>query len=284
MRVQVVAEIGINHQGSIAVAVDLMRAAKAAGADVVKLQKRDLELAIPPKMADDMRSTPWGPMRYVNYKRSIEFGKCEFAMLAAASRDLGIPWTSSAFDPPSVRFLRAWQLPFLKLPSAAITDTDTLDEAGRSGVPVVLSTGGSTWAEIDAAVERLLSAGVRLTLMHTCSVYPHPPRMARLLVLDELRQRYGLPVGWSGHEAPGTLAVTLGAVARGACMVERHVTLSRLQWGSDQKASIEPAELQALVYEIRSLEDALTTGAERPVDAMELSKIQTMRRSSWSKP
>lgn len=280
MRVKVVAEVGINHQGSVALACDLMTIAHQAGCDAVKFQKRDLALAIPPSMRSQMRQTPWGPMRYEEYKTNIEFGEVEFAMLSAHARTLGIEWTSSAFDPPSVQFLARLFVPWLKLPSAAITDAATIAAARETGLPIVLSTGGSTWAEIDAAV-RLLDDR-RLTLLHTCSVYPHAPSQARLLVLDELRQRYGLPVGYSGHEAPGSMAVTLGAVARGAVLVERHITLSRQQWGSDQRASIEPAELRALVAEVRALSEALTTGTERPVDDDERAKIATMRRTEWT--
>lgn len=282
MRVTVVAEIGINHTGSVAHAIDLMRVAKSAGCDVVKLQKRDLDLAIPPAMRDRPRETPWGSMPYAEYKGRIEFAGADFEMIATAAAELDIAWTSSAFDPPSVRFVAARDVPFIKIPSAAVTDLETLHEANTCGLPVVLSTGGSTWAEIDTAVDAL-DRCPRVTLLHTCSTYPHEPEAARLLVLDELRQRYGLPVGWSGHEAPGSNAVTLGAVAKGAVMVERHITLSRHQWGSDQKASLEPAELLGMVGEIRALSAALTSGTERPVDASERAKIETMRRSSWRK-
>jgi N-acetylneuraminate synthase len=180
----------------------------------------------------------------------------------------------------SVAFLAKLGVPWLKLPSAAITDHETLDAAAATGIPLVLSTGGATWGEIDAAVARVDAS--RLTLLHCCSVYPHTPAQARLRLIPELRQRYGCAVGYSGHEEPGSHEVTLGAVAMGASFVERHITLSRHQWGSDQKASLEPAELAELVRQIRRLSDALTVGGERPVDDAEREKITTMRRSAWA--
>jgi N-acetylneuraminate synthase len=281
MRVTVCAEVGINASGSLAHAIDLMRVAKVSGADVVKFQKRTVPLAVPPDMMDTIRQTPWGPLRMEDYKHKIEMGRKEYRCIDAASKEIGIPWAASAFDPPSVEFLARMDVPFIKVPSATITDVETLAACRDTGLPLVLSTGGSSWAEIDAAVEMLHAC--RLTLLHCTSVYPAAPGTTRILVMDELRQRYGLPVGYSGHEAPGSMAVTIAAVARGAVFVERHVTLSRHQWGSDQKASLEPAELTELVREIRLTSEALTTGAERPVDEAERKKIETMRRSSWAK-
>lgn len=281
MKVTVCAEAGLNHQGSIAVAIDIMRAAKDAGADVVKVQKRDLSLSIRPDMRDKPRATPWGTIPYGEYKERVELDSEALDLLDAASAEIGIPWSASAFDPPSVEVLAARDVPWIKLPSAAVTDLDTLHAARSSGKPIILSTGGSTWHEIDDAVEAL--GGCRLTLLHCCSVYPHTPADARLLVLSELRQRYGLPTGYSGHEAPGSHAVSVAAVALGAVFVERHVTLSRHMWGSDQAASLEPRELAELVREIRVASASLTSGGERPVSADERAKINTMRRSSWAK-
>jgi len=282
MRIKVIAEIGINHSGSVATAVDLMRVAKLAGCDAVKFQKRDLELAIPPSMRLQSRATPWGPMLYPDYKQRLEFGEVEFAQLSCAASGIGIEWSASAFDPPSVAFLHSRRVPWLKIPSAVITDHETLAEAADTRLPLYVSTGGASWHEIDEAVRVLDATPSRVTLMHCCSVYPHRPEAARLGVLSELRQRYGLPVGYSGHEAPDYQAVTLGAVALGATVVERHITLSRRAWGSDQAASVEPEELMRLVREIRALESALTYGAERPVDVEERAKIETMRRTSWA--
>lgn len=281
MKVKIVAEIGINHNASVAIAIDLMRVAKAAGCDAVKFQKRDLALAIPPSMRETPRATPWGKLQYLTYKEAMEFSSDEFWLISEASKELGIEWSASAFDPPSVAFLAGLGVPWLKLPSAAITDHETLDAAAATGIPLVLSTGGATWGEIDAAVARVDAS--RLTLLHCCSVYPHTPAQARLRLIPELRQRFGCAVGYSGHEEPGSHEVTLGAVAMGACFVERHITLSRHQWGSDQKASLEPPELAEMVRQIRRLSDALTVGGERPVDEAEREKITTMRRSAWAK-
>lgn len=279
MRVTIIAEAGINHQASMAVAIDLMRAAKEAGADVVKFQKRTVELAVPPSMRDMPRDTPWGVMRYEEYKHQIELDSDDFDRIELAAHELGIAWTASAFDTPSVDFLARRRVPWLKIPSAGITDMETIEAARATGLPVVMSTGGASWSEIDAAVEAL--GGSRLTLLHCCSSYPHGAEHARLMVLDELRQRYGVPVGYSGHEVPGSCEVTLGAVARGAVMVERHLTLSRSMWGSDHKASLEPREFAEMVRQVRQLSAALTSGSERAVSAEERSKIETMRRSAW---
>lgn len=281
MKVTVIAEVGINFQASVAVAIDTMRAAHAAGANVVKFQKRTVALAVPSAMKDTPRKTPWGSMRYEDYKNRMEIDPKGYALIASAAREIGIAWTASAFDPPSVAFLAKRRVPWIKLPSAGITDTETLAAARDTGIPLVLSTGGASWAEIDRAVDAL--SGSRLTLLHCCSRYPHTPEHARLLVLDELRQRYGLPVGYSGHEEPGTCEVTLGAVARGAVMVERHLTLSRHMWGSDHGASLEPSEFAAMVRQVRRLSEALTSGSERAVSEDERAKIETMRRSSWAK-
>jgi N-acetylneuraminate synthase len=280
VKVKIVAEIGINASGSVAHAIDLMRVASVAGCDAVKLQKRDLDVAIPPSMADQPRGTPWGTMSYRAYKERMEFDGLAYLGLARAAKDLGLEFSASAFDPPSVAFVASMEPPWLKLPSAAITDHETIDAAAATGIPLVLSTGGATWGEIDAAVARVDAS--RLTLLHCCSVYPHTPAQARLRLIPELRQRYGCAVGYSGHEEPGSHEVTLGAVAMGATFVERHITLSRHQWGSDQRASLEPAELAELVRQIRRLSEALTIGGERPVDDAEREKIQTMRRSAWA--
>lgn len=284
MPVKVIGEIGLNHTGSVASAVDLMRVAKWAGCDAVKFQKRDLALAIPPEMRSQQRPTPWGTMAYEAYKERIEFGSEEFAQIAAAARELAIEWSASAFDPPSVDFLVGCGVPWLKIPSATITDLETLRAAAASGLPVIMSTGGSSWDEIDAAV-RLLETNTRarLTLLHCCSTYPHPAEAARLPTMLELARRYGHPVGWSGHEAPDALGVTLAAVGMGATVVERHITLSRHQWGSDQKASLEPEELRRLVSEIRVVERAMAAGTERPVDESERAKVATMRRTTWAR-
>jgi N-acetylneuraminate synthase len=281
MTVTICAEIGLNHNGSVATAIDIMRAAAAAGCDVVKLQKRDLDMSIRPDMRAMKRSTPWGEIAYADYKARVEMSADDLRLIAEAAHDLGIAWSASAFDPPSVEVLASLGVPWIKLPSAAVTDVDTLRAARQTGLPVILSTGGSTWLEIDDAVAIL--GRERLTLLHCTSTYPHTAAESKLLLLTEMQRRYGLPVGYSGHEEPGSNAVTLGAVALGAVFVERHVTLSRHMWGSDQSASLEPGELADMVREIRELSAALTCGGERHVSASERKKIETMRRSTWTK-
>lgn len=280
MRVHVCAEAGLNHSGSLAVAVDLMRVAKEAGCDSVKFQKRTLPDAVPPSMRDVERDTPWGRMPYAAYKERIEFSHDDLSTIAARAWEIGVPWSASSFDAASVPVLEHHGVPWHKVPSACITDMDLLRAVVDTGKPVILSTGGASWAEIDRAVE-IVQHARRLTLLHCCSLYPHPAAHARLLVLDELRQRYGFPVGFSSHGIPDQHEAVLGAVARGAAMVEVHITLSRHMWGSDQKASLEPGELVALVRSIRRMSEAVSHGGERPVSEEERAKIMTMRRENF---
>jgi len=250
---QIVAEIGINHNGCIDAAREMIVCASEVGADYVKFQKRTLPECVPPEQREQLRDTPWGRMTYLDYRRRVEFGEREYAEIDRVCTLRGIGWAASAWDVGAVEFLAARRLAYLKIPSAKLTDRPLLEAAARAPLPVVLSTGMSTAAEIDAAVGTLGTHG--LTLLVCTSCYPCPAGELHLARMDTLRARYKCPVGYSGHEQ-GWLP-SLAAVALGAVQIERHFTLDRRAWGSDQAASLEPGELRQLVGGVRTIKAAL---------------------------
>jgi len=272
--VYVVAEIGINHNGSLEIASAMIAGARQAGCDAVKFQKRTPELCVPRDQWSVPRSTPWGEMTYLEYKHRIEFGRREYAEIDRICRELDIDWFCSAWDEPSVAFLEEFDTPAYKISSASLTDADLRRVVARTGRPVILSTGMSTTDEIDQAVLDL-DAG-QLVITHSTSAYPCPNPAVNLRAMDGLRRAYpGCPVGYSGHEAG--LAPTLAAVALGAVLVERHVTLDRSLWGTDQAASVDMAELARLVGGIREIEQSLGDGVKRVYEC-ELPNLRKLRR------
>lgn len=269
----VVAEIGINHNGDLQIAKQLMRIAADAGCDAVKFQKRTPSICVPPKQQGMSRETPWGEMTYLEYKERIEFGKQDYEEIANLASELRINWFASPWDMPSVQFLIDLDVCCIKVASASLTDSELLRTVNQTSVPVILSTGMSTMEEIRRAVSIL--DDVPLALMHTTSTYPCPPDQLNLRVINSLRSEFQLPVGYSGHETG--LATTLAAVTLGACIVERHVTLDRAMWGTDQAASVEPGGLRRLVRDIRILETALGDG-QKCVYESELLIAAKLRR------
>ena len=269
----IIGEIGINHNGDLDIARRLIAAAAEAGCDAVKFQKRTPELCVPPEQRGILRETPWGVMTYMDYRHRVEFGAAEYARIDAWCRELGLHWFASPWDTEALAFLEEFRPVCHKLSSASLTDHDLLDAAARTGRPVLLSTGASTLAQIDAAVERLDRD--QLVLLHTNSSYPAKNEDLHLRVMETLRSRYGVPVGYSGHETG--LAPTVAAVALGACVVERHITLDRAMWGSDQAASVEPGGLARLVRDIRVVEAALGT-PEKRVHEAEIKVMAKLRR------
>lgn len=258
-RVYVIAEIGINHNGEVELAKELMECAARAGCDAVKFQKRTPRISVPESQRLAPRETPWGTMTYLEYKERIEFEEPEFLEIDAHAKRLGLEWFASPWDVPSVEFLEGFDVSTHKVASACLTDLELLRAISETPRNVILSTGMSTIEEIDQAVEVLGTS--RLTLMHSTSTYPCPPNEANLRTIETLRRRYGVPVGYSGHETG--LQISLAAVALGAVAIERHVTLDRSMWGTDQAASIEPHGLERLVRDIRVLELALGDGVKR---------------------
>lgn len=263
----IVAEIGINHNGDLDLARRLVDAAAVAGCDAVKFQKRTPERCVPVDQRDRLRDTPWGTMTYLEYRHRVEFGAAEYADLIAHCERRGIAWFVSCWDVESVDFMEAFAPVAYKVPSAALTHGPLLARLRMTGRPLVLSTGMSTMAQIDAAVA--LVGRRDLILTHTTSTYPCPLDELNLRMIRTLRQRFDCPVGYSGHEVG--LPTTVAAVCLGACLVERHITLDRAMWGSDQAASVEPRGFARLVQYIRDIEGAMGTGAkviydsERPV-------------------
>jgi N-acetylneuraminate synthase len=259
-RVFVVAEIGINHNGSLDLARRLIDGACLAGADAVKFQKRTPEACVPREQWQLERDTPWGRMTYIDYRRRVEFGRREFEAIDRHCRERGLLWFASAWDEEAVDFLEAFDPPCYKAASASLTDHALLGRMHATGRPLMLSTGMSTAAEIDAAVAAV--GRERLLLAHSTSSYPCPVADLNLRMLGTLRAQYPqCPVGYSGHETG--LAPTWAAVALGATFVERHITLDRAMWGSDQAASVEISGLIRLIANIRDVEAALGDGVKR---------------------
>jgi YrbI family 3-deoxy-D-manno-octulosonate 8-phosphate phosphatase len=271
--VYVIGEIGINHNGDVEIAKQLIDVAVAAGCQAVKFQKRTPEISTPKDQRDKIRQTPWGEMTYLEYKYKVEFEHEQYSEIDQYAKAQGIQWFASPWDVPSVAFLEEFGVPTHKIASASVTDTDLLRALADTGKPLILSTGMSTLEQIDDAVEILGTDG--LVLLHATSTYPLPPEEANLRTISTLQERYGVPVGYSGHETG--LQISIAAVALGAVAVERHITLDRAMWGSDHASSLEPKGLENLVRDIRILEKALGDGQKRVMPG-EFSPMSRLRR------
>lgn len=270
----IIAEIGINHNGSLDLTKKLIAGAIFAGCDAVKFQKRTPELCVPREQWYLERDTPWGRMSYIDYKHKIEFGYKEFAEIDMYCRERGILWFASCWDEPSVAFMEQFDTPLYKVASASLTDHALLQTMRDTGKPIMLSTGMSEMWEIMEAVEVL---GVEnLLLAHATSAYPCPVADLNLKMIPTLRRTFPrVPVGYSGHETG--LAPTYAAVSLGAAFVERHITLDRAMWGSDQAASVEVIGLHQMVRNIRDIEASLGDGVKR-VYPSEMKSREKLRR------
>jgi N-acetylneuraminate synthase len=273
-RVFIVAEIGINHNGDLGIAKQLIDVAIVAGCDAVKFQKRTPELAVPADQRDLVRETPWGLMTYIEYRHRVEFGQEEFTEIDRYCHERGISWFASCWDPESVDFIEQFDPIAHKVASASITDTELLDRIAATGRPVVLSTGMSTMEEIRKAVDALPRN--RLVIAHATSTYPCSTPELNLRMIATLRDEFDVPVGYSGHEVG--LQTTVAAVALGAAFVERHITLDRAMWGSDQAASVEPGGVMRLVRDIREVEAAMGDGVKHVYES-ELPIKAKLRRT-----
>ncbi|HET7011654.1 MAG TPA: N-acetylneuraminate synthase family protein [Anaerolineales bacterium] len=269
----VVAEIGINHNGDLEAARSLIDAAAHAGVDAVKFQKRTPELCVPPDQRDLRRETPWGYITYLEYREKIEFGEREYQAIDRHCRDREVDWFASVWDEPSVDFLEPFDPIAYKIPSAALTDHKLLRHVRSKGRPVILSTGMSTMQEIDRAIEVL--GMENLILLHATSTYPCEPEELNLRMIHTLSERFPCPVGYSGHEVG--LIPTVVAASLGACLVERHITLDRAMWGSDQAASVEPGGFERLVKYIRVTESSLGDGVKKVYES-EHNSLRRLRR------
>lgn len=270
----IIGEIGINHNGSLEMAKRLIDGAVFAGCDAVKFQKRTPELCVPYDQWTIERDTPWGRMTYIDYKHRIEFGRAEFAEINRYCRERGILWFASCWDEPSVDFIEQFDPPLYKAASASLTDLPLLRKMQATGKPLMLSSGMSQMGEIETAVTHLTAHN--LLLAHATSAYPCPVDQLNLRMILTLKERYpDIPIGYSGHEVG--LAPTWAAVALGAIFVERHITLDRAMWGTDQAASVEVMGLHHLVRDIRDIEKALGDGIKRVYPAEE-KMIEKLRR------
>lgn len=269
----IAAEIGINHNGDLDLAKRLIDSAMLAGVDAVKFQKRTPELCVPPEQQRKMRDTPWGYITYLEYRHKVEFDAAEYSAIDAYCKERKLTWFVSVWDEPSVDFVAAYDPICYKIPSASLTDHKLLRRVRETGRPVILSTGMSTMEQIDAAVAVLGTE--QLLISHATSTYPCDPKELNLRAIQTLRDRFPVPVGYSGHEVG--LIPSVVAIALGACLVERHITLDRAMWGSDQAASVEPGGLNRLVKYIRVTELALGDGVKRVYES-EQDSLQKLRR------
>ena len=270
-----IAEIGINHNGDIQIAKRLLDAAYACEWDCAKFQKRTPDLAVPEAQKLVPRETPWGTMSYLEYKKRVEFEKEEYDEIDMYCRQKPMDWSASPWDIPSLEFLLQYDIPFIKIPSAMNTNEEMIKKACESGKPVIISEGMSELDEMDKTVSWLekYSNGDYI-ICHTNSTYPSPNKELNLRLIPEMKKRYDCLVGYSGHEAnlePSVIAAVLGA-----CVIERHVTLSHDMWGSDQKASLEVQAMSLLKKRITSSLETLGTG-EKKLYESEMKKRKELR-------
>ena len=267
MKTKVIAEIGINHNGDLKIAKKLIDIAVFAGCDVVKFQKRNPDVCVPEHQKGVMRKTPWGEMTYLEYKHKIEFGQNEYDEINSYCKDKEVDWTVSVWDLDSVKFMLAFDVPFIKIPSALLTDYELIQESSKRFKKLVLSTGMSTIGEVDKAVESMGGQvgnydfhmrRCEFALLHCNSTYPAPADELNLRCIRTLKERYKCEVGYSGHEYG--LTTTISSLCFGATIIERHITLDKTMWGTDHMTSVEPHGLLKLVRGVRELESAIGNG------------------------
>ncbi|MFA5878122.1 MAG: N-acetylneuraminate synthase family protein [Candidatus Staskawiczbacteria bacterium] len=253
-----IAEIGINHNGDLQVVKRLIDAAFACQWDCVKFQKREPDISVPGEQKNVIKDTPWGQMTYLEYKKRIEFGKEDYDYIDEYCREKPISWTASVWDIPSLDFILKYNTPFIKIPSAKITDQQLVEAVAKSGRPVLVSTGMSTLEEIDKAVDVLKDNNTNFVLMHCNSAYPAPHPELNLNCIKTLKERYNCPVGYSGHEYD--LEPSVYAVVLGVKIIERHITTDHNMWGTDQTASLEVVAMDRLKKRIIDIDEVLGSG------------------------
>ncbi len=269
----VIAEIGINHNGDLSIAKNLIRLAHEAGCDAVKFQKRTIDIVYSPDVLDSPRDSPWGSTQG-DQKNGLEFDAAQYAEIDQYCKSLGIEWSASAWDIPSLEFVEKFSPSFHKVASAMITHESFLEEVAKLGRLTLLSTGMADLRMVDKAVEIFGRHKTPVILMHTVSTYPTPEEHLNLAVLHSLRERYNLPVGYSGHEA--SVSPSLIAASHGAVVIERHITMDRAMYGSDQAASLDPQGVRLLVGGLRKVEAAKGNGIKKISD-LELKNAKKMR-------
>jgi N-acetylneuraminate synthase len=270
-----IAEIGINHNGDMAIAKEIMDATADAGFDAVKFQKRTVDAVYTKDYLDGPRESPWGTTQR-EQKEGLEFGAAEYDEIDAYCREKGLQWTASCWDLGSLDFLRKYDPPFHKIASPMLGHIPLLRETAKDGKKTFISTGMSKLEEIDEVMEIFSQANCPVELMHCNSTYPMQAEDANLLCIPMLRERYGVDVGYSGHET-SLVTVCVAATALGATSIERHVTIDRTMYGSDQAASIETKALRSLVSAVRTIPAALGTG-EKILGSSELEAREKLRQ------
>lgn len=270
----VIAEIGINHNGDMGIVKQMIDGAVHAGADAVKFQKRTPEVCTPPEQQKQMRETPWGYITYLDYRYKVEFNEEQYREIDRYAREKGIAWMVSVWDEPSVDFMEKFDTPAYKVPSASLTDLTLLKYVRKTGKPLIISTGMSTMEQIHKAVK--VVGEDNLIIMHCTSTYPCEPEELNLKMIETLRKEFpNNPIGYSGHETG--LVPSAVAVALGASSIERHITLDRAMWGSDQAASVEPNGFERLVKYIRVTEAGLGDGVKKVYES-EKGSMKKLRR------
>ena len=264
MSIFIIAEIGINHNGDISICKELIDVAKDSGFDAVKFQKRDIDLVYTKETLDSPRESPWGTTQR-EQKQGLEFGKEEYQEIDQYCKKVGIEWFASAWDLKSQEFLRQFDCKFNKVASAMVVYQELLESIASEQKHTFISTGMATYDDIQKAVDIFKTADCSFELMHTVSTYPMREEDANLNVIKTLKDKFNCNVGYSGHEAG--LAISYAAAALGISSLERHITLSRAMYGSDQSASIEPRGMRELIGAVRKIEKAMGNGQKRIIDA-----------------
>ena len=270
----VIAEVGINHNGDLDVAKKIIDAAAHAGADAVKFQKRTPAVSTPLEQQKQMRETPWGYISYLDYRYKVEFNEEQYREIDRYCKEKKIDWMVSVWDEPSVDFMEKFNTPAYKVPSASLTDLNLLKYVRKTGKPIIISTGMSTMEQIHNGVNAV--GEDNLVIMHCTSTYPCEPEELNLRMIETLRKEFpNNPIGYSGHEVglvPSAVAIALGATS-----IERHITLDRAMWGSDQAASVEPGGFERLVKYIRVTEAGLGDGVKKVYES-EKGSLKKLRR------
>lgn len=272
----IIAEIGINHNGSLEITKQLIDEAVKSGCDAVKFQKRTPSICVPEDQKYKLRETPWGTITYIDYKERIEFGEKEYAEINRFCKEKGILWFVSCWDIPSVDFIEQFNPAVYKAASASLTDVELLKKMKDTGKPLIISTGMSTMEDIERAIEAL--GHDNLLVAHSTSSYPCPVEELNLKMIHTLQAKYpDLPIGYSGHETG--LNTTVAAVTLGATFVERHFTLDRAMWGTDHSASVEPVGMRRLVTDIRDVQKALGDGVKKVYESERgaLAKLRNIK-------
>lgn len=270
----IVGEIGINHNGNVDIAKKIIAGAKHAGCDAVKFQKRTPEICTPKDQWNIERDTPWGRMTYIEYRHKVEFREKEYAEINKYCKEIGILWFASCWDEPSIDFIEQFNPPLYKTASAALTDFPLLEKHKKLNKPIMMSTGMSNMDEIEKAISFMDQENIMVA--HATSAYPCKNEELNLRMIETLKIKYPkIPIGYSGHEVG--LAPTWAAVALGASFVERHITLDRAMWGTDQAASVEVGGMERLVSNIRDIENSLGDGIKKVYES-EKGQIQKLRR------